>query len=55
VAGFVLALLSITLDHRRLAWAAIALLLMSVLVRLTTRRRTHAGSNEADSDHSSPL
>jgi hypothetical protein len=55
VAGFVLALLSIALDDNRLAWAAIALLLVSLLARLTIRKRTHSGPNEPNSDHSSPL
>jgi hypothetical protein len=55
VAGFVLALISIALDHHRLGWAAIALLLVSVLARLTIRTRTDTSSNQADSDHSSPL
>jgi len=55
VAGFVLALISIALDHTRLGWAAIALLLVSVLVRLTIRKRTAAGSDQADSNDGSPL
>jgi hypothetical protein len=55
VAGFVLALISIALDHSRLGWAAIALLLVSVLARLTIRKRTDTASTEADSDHGSPL
>jgi hypothetical protein len=48
-------LISIALDHHRLGWAAIALLLVSVLARLTIRTRTDTSSNQADSDHSSPL
>jgi hypothetical protein len=55
VAGFVLALISIALDHSRLGWAAIALLLASVFARLTVRKRTDISSNQADSDHGSPL
>jgi hypothetical protein len=55
VAGFVLALISIALDHSRLGWAAIALLLVSVLARLTIRKRTGTDSNQADSNHGSPL
>ena len=55
VAGFVLALLSIALDHSRLGWAAIALLLVSVLARLTLGKRADSSSDEAGSDHSSPL
>jgi hypothetical protein len=54
-AGFVLALISIALDESRLAWAAIALLLVSVLARLTIRKRTDTRSNEGGSDHGSPL
>ena len=37
LAGFALALLSVTYDERRLAWAAIALLAGSLLVRLWLR------------------
>jgi hypothetical protein len=37
--GFALALLSVTYDERRLAWAAIALLAGSLIVRLWLRRR----------------
>jgi hypothetical protein len=55
VAGFALALISIALNHDWLSWAAIALLLVSVLARLTLRKRTDTGSDEADSGHSSPL
>ena len=55
VGGFVLALISIALDHSRLGWAAIALLLVSVFARLTIGKRTKNSSNEADSDDSSPL
>lgn len=55
VAGFVLALLSIALSHDQLGWAAIALLLVSVLARLTLRKREDSSSDEAGSDHSSPL
>jgi hypothetical protein len=55
VAGFVLALLSIALDHSRLGWAAIALLLVSVFARLTLRKRADSSSNEPGSDHSPPL
>jgi hypothetical protein len=55
VAGFVLALISIALDHGRLGWAAIALLLVSVLARLTIRKRNDSASNEGDSDHGSPV
>ena len=37
--GFALALLSVAYDERRMAWAAIALLAGSLLVRLWLRRR----------------
>jgi uncharacterized membrane protein len=39
IAGFVLALLSIARDDHRLAWAAIALLAASLLIRLVRHRR----------------
>jgi hypothetical protein len=55
VAGFVLALISIALNDSRLGWAAIAMLLVSVIARLTLRKRVDSTSDEADSDHSSPL
>ena len=38
VAGFVLALLSVALDDHRLAWAAIAVLAASLLIRLVRPR-----------------
>jgi hypothetical protein len=37
LAGFAVALLAIALEDRRLGWAAIALLLASLLVRLVLR------------------
>jgi len=37
VAGFIVALLSIALDNRRVAWGAIALLTASLILRLLTR------------------
>ena len=40
--GFALALLSVAYDERRLAWAAIALLAGSLLVRLWLRKRRNA-------------
>lgn len=39
IAGFALALLSVALDDHRLAWAAIALLAASLLIRLVRRKR----------------
>jgi uncharacterized membrane protein YfcA len=39
LAGFVAALLSVALDDRRLAWAAIALLAASLVLRLLLRKR----------------
>jgi hypothetical protein len=51
----VLALISIAVNDVRLGWAAIALLLVSVLARLTLRKRTNSSSNEAGSDDSSSL
>jgi hypothetical protein len=43
-AGFVLAVLSITLDDRRLVWGAIALLTGSLLLRFLQRRRDKSGT-----------
>jgi hypothetical protein len=37
--GFALALLAIALEDRRIGWAAIALLVGSLIVRLVLRRR----------------
>jgi Flp pilus assembly protein TadB len=42
LAGFALALLSVALDDRRLAWGAIGLLAASLLLRLLLRRRNRA-------------
>jgi uncharacterized membrane protein YfcA len=39
IAGFVLALLSVALDDHRLAWAAIAVLAIALLIRLVRRKR----------------
>jgi uncharacterized membrane protein YfcA len=39
LAGFVAALLSVTLDDTRLAWMAIALLTISLILRLILRKR----------------
>jgi uncharacterized membrane protein YfcA len=39
LAGFVAALLSVTLDDTRLAWLAIALLTVSLILRLILRKR----------------
>jgi uncharacterized membrane protein len=48
IAGFVLALLSVALDDHRLAWAAIAVLAASLLVRLV-RRKPGNGNPPGDS------
>ncbi len=37
--GFVLALFSVALDDVRLGWAAVAVLLVSLIVRLILRKR----------------
>jgi len=37
--GFLIALLSVALDERRLGWLAIALLAASLLLRIWLRRR----------------
>jgi hypothetical protein len=55
VAGFVLAVISIALNDEWLGWAAIALLLVSVLARLILRKRYDADSNEGSSGDSSAL
>ena len=49
LAGFLLAVLSVALDERRLGWAAIALLIGSLLLRLWIRGRDryNPGSDEA--------
>jgi uncharacterized membrane protein YfcA len=39
LAGFVAALLSVALDDKRLAWMAIALLTVSLILRLILRKR----------------
>jgi hypothetical protein len=39
LAGFVAALLSVALDDTRLAWMAIALLTVSLILRLILRKR----------------
>jgi hypothetical protein len=44
ICGFVLALLSVALDDVRLAWAAIAVLLGSLLLRLILRNRGKGNS-----------
>ncbi len=38
LAGFAVALLAVALEDRRLGWAAIALLIASLIVRLIQRR-----------------
>jgi Flp pilus assembly protein TadB len=39
LAGLVAAVLSVALDDKRLAWAAIALLAVSLIIRLILRKR----------------
>ena len=48
IAGFVLALLSVALDDHRLAWAAIASLAASLLIRLVRRKRENRRSQGDD-------
>jgi hypothetical protein len=43
--GFVLALLSIALNDRRLGWAAIAALAASLIVRMILRKQEKANSS----------
>ena len=44
LAGFVAALLSVALDDKRLAWMAIALLTISLILRLILRKRENRQS-----------
>jgi hypothetical protein len=44
ICGFVLALLGVALNDLRLAWAAIAVLLGSLILRLILRKRGNGGS-----------
>ena len=44
LAGFVAALLSVALDDKRLAWMAIALLTVSLILRLLLRKRENRQS-----------
>ena len=46
LAGFVVALLSVALNDRRLAWAAIALLIVSLILRLILRKRDSAKTDQ---------
>jgi hypothetical protein len=46
LAGFVVALLSVALNDRRLAWAAIALLIVSLILRLILRKRDSAKADQ---------
>ena len=49
LAGFVAALLSVALDDDRLAWAAIALLAVSLILRLVMRKRSrHPGGTDGE-------
>ena len=45
VAGLVAALLSVALDDQRLAWMAIALLAVSLILRLILRKRENRPPN----------
>jgi uncharacterized membrane protein YfcA len=47
IAGFLAALLSVALDDQRVAWIAIALLMVSLALRLVLRRRGR-GSDPAE-------
>lgn len=42
LAGFAVALLAVALENRQLGWAAIALLIGSLIVRLLQRGRDHS-------------
>jgi uncharacterized membrane protein YfcA len=45
LAGFIAALLSVALDDNRLAWLAIALLIVSLILRLLLRKRENRPAN----------
>jgi uncharacterized membrane protein YfcA len=45
LAGFVAALLSVALDDNRLAWVAIALLALALILRLILRKRENRPPN----------
>jgi hypothetical protein len=47
--GFLLALLSVALDDHRLAWAAIAVLAVSLIIRLV-RRKGDSRKSQGDDD-----
>jgi hypothetical protein len=49
LSGFLLALLSVAFDAKRLAWVAIALLAASFLLRVWLRRRQSPQSQPNDS------
>jgi hypothetical protein len=44
LAGFVAALLAVALDDERLAWGGIALLAVSLIIRLVLRKRSAGDS-----------
>jgi uncharacterized membrane protein YfcA len=47
LAGFLLALLGVALDDKRLAWAAIGVLALSLTLRLILRKRAnHPSDND---------
>jgi hypothetical protein len=48
LSGFVLAFLSVALEDDRLAWAAIAVLLISLLARLILRKRMDANPDDSE-------
>lgn len=48
LAGFVLALFSVVLEDIRLGWAAIAVLLVSAIVRLLLRKSENSNSKTHD-------
>jgi hypothetical protein len=48
--GFLVALLSVALDDKRVAWVAIALLVVSLILRLIVRKRGGGGGSPDDSD-----
>ena len=46
VAGFLMALLSVALDNRQIGWAAIALLIGSLILRILSGKREDRNSDD---------
>ena len=48
LAGFIAALISVALDDRRVAWLAITLLILSLILRLIIRKRARMASENSN-------